>query len=362
MSTVIERDPVDGPGVTRRVITRRVVRVAGRSVLVDPRTVWVCLVLMGLVVAVGCWSISVGDFPVPIGDVVATILGGGSDEAQFIVETLRLPRVLTAVLVGAAFGVSGAIFQSLAQNPLASPDIVGFNAGAATGAVLVIVTMDGTSLQVSLGAVGGGLLTAVLVYLLAWKRGAHGYRLILVGLGVGFAISAVNDFLITRAQIYDVQRAAVWLAGSLNGRTWDHVRPVGVGVAVLLPLALLLGRNLRLLELGPDTAAGLGVRVNASRVGLAVVAVGLAALATAAAGPIAFVALVSAPIARRLVKSPGATILPAALVGALLTVTADLAARRLFAPTELPVGIATAVVGAPFLLWLLSREIRSGAM
>lgn len=343
-------------------VTGRVMRGRSWSVRFDPRTVSVCLVLATLVVAVGCWSISVGDFPIPITDVVATIFGGGSADAQFIVETLRLPRVLTGIMVGAAFAVAGAIFQSLAQNPLASPDIIGFNSGAALGAVFTIVTIGGSSLQVSIGALVGGFVTALLVYALAWKRGVHGYRLVLVGIGVGFAVSAVNDYLITRANIYDVQRAAVWLTGSLNGRGWNHVRTVGLGLVVLVPLALFLGRQMRLLELGPDTAAALGVRVGRSRAALALVGVALAALATASAGPIGFVALVSPPIARRLVRSPGVTIVPAALVGALLTVTADLGARRIFAPIELPVGIATAVIGAPYLLWLLTREIRSGAM
>ncbi len=343
-------------------VTGRVARGRSWSVRFDPRTLGVCAVLAALVAVVGCWSISVGDFPIPITDVVATIFGGGSDDAQFIVETLRLPRVLTGIMVGAAFAVAGSIFQSLAQNPLASPDVIGFNSGAALGAVFTIVTFGGSSLQVSIGALVGGFVTALVVYALAWKRGVHGYRLVLVGIGIGFAVSAVNDYLITRANIYDVQRAAVWLTGSLNGRGWNHVRPVGLGLLVLLPLALFLGRRMRLLELGADTAAALGVHVGRSRAVLALVGVALAALATASAGPIGFVALVSPPIARRLVRSPGVTIVPAALVGALLTVTADLAARRVFAPTELPVGIATAVIGAPYLLWLLTREIRSGAM
>lgn len=343
-------------------VTGRVARGCSWSVRFDPHALGVCAVLAALVVVVGCWSISVGDFPIPITDVVATIFGGGSDDAQFIVETLRLPRVLTGIMVGAAFAVAGSIFQSLAQNPLASPDVIGFNSGAALGAVFTIVTIGGSSLQVSIGALVGGFATALLVYSLAWKRGVHGYRLVLVGIGIGFAVSAVNDYLITRANIYDVQRAAVWLTGSLNGRGWNHVRPVGLGLLVLLPPAVFLGRRMRLLELGADTAAALGVHVGRSRAALALVGVALAALATASAGPIGFVALVSPPIARRLVRSPGVTVVPAALVGALLTVTADLAARRVFAPTELPVGIATAVIGAPYLLWLLTREIRSGAM
>jgi iron complex transport system permease protein len=353
--------PASGAGSA--VIRGRVLRSRRISMRVEPRAVMVSAILVVSIVVVGCWSVSVGDFPVPIGEVVRAIFGTADSDAEFIVVTLRLPRLLTGIMIGAAFAVAGAIFQSLAQNPLASPDIIGFNSGAALGAVWMIVAVDGASaLQISIGAILGGLVTAVLVYLFAWKRGVHGYRLILVGIGVGFAITACVDFLLTRADIYDAQRAAVWLTGSLNGRGWEHVRPVGLGLLVLLPAALVMCRELRLLELGPDTAAALGVRVGTTRLRLALIGIALAALATASAGPVGFIALVCAPIARRMVRSPGATLIPTALVGALLTVSADLAARRILAPTELPVGIATAVIGAPYLLWLLGREIKIGAM
>ena len=185
------------------------------------------------------------------------------------------------------------------------------------------------------------------MYLLAWKHGVKAYRLVLVGIGAGFAIEALIDFLITRARITDVQRAAVWLTGSLNGRSWEHVRVVWPALLVLGPLAIVMQRSLDRLELGDDMAAALGLRVSRSKLALVCVGVALAALGVAAAGPIAFVAFVAGPIARRLVRSPGACIVPAAFVGALVVVIADLAARRIMAPTELPVGIMTAVIGAP---------------
>lgn len=355
MSLAIERStsPISG----RVIRTRRI------SVRFDARAIGVSSVMAAAIVVIGCWSISVGDFPIPISEVVRAVFATASGDAEFIVQTLRLPRILTAIMVGAALAISGGIFQSLANNPLASPDIVGFNSGAALGAVFMVVMVEGAgSLAVSAGAVTGGVITAILVYVFAYQRGVHGYRLILVGIGIGFAVSAMVDYMITRAQIYDAQRAAVWLTGSLNGRGWEHVRPVGFGLLVLVPIAAVLGRRLRLLELGPDTAAALGVRVGRARLGLVLIGVALAALAVASAGPIGFIALVSPPIARRLVRSPGFTLVPTALVGGLLTVTADLAARRLLAPTELPVGIMTAAIGAPYLLWLLTREIRTGAM
>lgn len=351
-------EAVDPHWVTRG----RVVRNRWVSFRLDVRAVTVCAVLAAAVVVVGCWSISVGDFPIPITDVIATLLGGGSSDADFIVNTLRLPRALTGVLIGASFGMSGAIFQSLARNPLGSPDIIGFDAGAATGAVAVIVLLGGTGAQVAAGAVVGGLVTALLVYALAWKRGVRAYRLVLVGIGIGFAARAVNDYLLTRAELFDVQRAAVWLTGSLNGRSWDDVRTAAFALLVLGPLAVLAQRWLDRLELGDDTAAGLGIRVGRAKLTLVVIGVLLAALAVASAGPVGFVAFVAGPIARRLVRSPGACIVPAAFVGALVVITADLAARRVLAPTELPVGIATAVMGAPYLLWLLTRQIRAGGL
>ena len=328
----------------------------------DTRSIGVSVTLAVATVAVGVWSISVGDFPIPVTDVIATIVGTPTADSEFIVGTLRLPRVLVGIGVGAAFGMSGAIFQSLVRNPLGSPDIIGFNAGAALGAVITIVLWQGSALQVSAGALVGGLATAVAVYLLAWTRGLSAHRLVLVGIGVGFTVAALIDYLLTRAEINDVQRAAVWLTGSLNGRGWDDVRTVGLALAVLGPIAVAMQRTLDRLDLGDDTAAALGVRVGRAKLWLVLVATSLAALGVAAAGPIAFVAFVAGPVARRLVSSPRACIVPAAFVGALITVAADLAARRLLAPTELPVGIMTAVIGAPYLLWLLSRQARTGAL
>ncbi len=349
--------PADALGIRGKVVRR-----PGFSVRVDVRSAGVCLALAAAIVVVGLWSISVGDFAIPIRDVVATLLGNPTDDSEFIVGTLRLPRVLVAIGVGAAFGMSGAIFQSLVRNPLGSPDIIGFNSGAALGAVIVIVWFEGTTTQVSLGAVAGGLITALLVYVLAWKRGVQAYRLVLVGIGAGFAITATIDYLITRAQITDVQRAAVWMTGSLNGVGWDEVRMVAGALVVLGPLAILMQRRLDRLDLGDDTAAGLGINVARTKLVLVLVGVMLAALGVAAAGPVAFVAFVAGPIARRMASSPSACIVPAAFVGAFVMVIADLAARRLMAPTELPVGIMTAAIGAPYLLWLLTRQARTGAL
>lgn len=336
----------------RRMVRRH--RTTGRA-----RAVVVSALLAVSCFAAFCVSVAVGDFPIPLRDVVPALFGQGNPDSGFIVHRLRLPRALTALLVGAAFGISGAIFQSLARNPLASPDIIGISAGASTAAVLVILIYKGSYATISLAAFAGGLGTAVLIYLLAYRRGVSAYRLVLVGIGVSAVFTSITSYLLTRAEIYDAARATVWLTGSLNGRGWEHVRPVGLAVAIFLPVALLLARPLRALQLGDDTAKGLGVPVERHRAALVVVAVALASVATASAGPVAFVAFVAAPIARRLVRAPLAMV-PAALVGALLVLVSDIVGRRAFAPTELPVGVITGIVGAPYLLWLLARSNRVG--
>ncbi|MET0323810.1 MAG: iron chelate uptake ABC transporter family permease subunit [Ilumatobacteraceae bacterium] len=323
------------------------------------RTTTVTLVLCTLLFITFCVSISVGDFPIPLRDVIPAIFGHGSDDSEFIVRTLRLPRALTGMLVGVSFGISGAIFQSLARNPLASPDIIGIDAGASAAAVFCIVVLHTGAGATAAGALAGALAAAFAIYLLAWKQGVSPYRLVLVGIGIAALLASVTQSLLTRAEIFEAQRAVVWLTGSLNGRGWEHVRTVGLACVVLIPIVVVLLAPLRVLQLGDDSARGLGVAVERSRLALVIVGVALAALATAAAGPVIFVAFVAAPIARRLTHSPLA-VGTAALLGALIMLLSDLVARRAFAPTELPVGVVTGIVGAPYLLWLLARSNRVG--
>jgi iron complex transport system permease protein len=322
------------------------------------------VVTLALAVAVlfaFCLSLSLGDFPVPLLDVLPAVFGQGPDRIELIVRDFRLPRALTGLLVGASFGMSGAMFQSLARNALASPDIIGITSGASASAVFVIVVLGGTGLFVSVSAFVGSLACALAIYALAYKRGVSSYRLVLVGIGIGAVMASVVDYVLTaEADIYDAQRAYVWLTGSLNGRSWDHVRPLSMALAVLIPAALALGRPLRALQLGDDTAKGIGVGVERSKLALLVVAVALCAVATAAAGPIGFVAFVSPSIARRLVGLGNVALVPAALVGMLLVTLSDIVAREAFSPTQLPVGVVTGVVGGPYLLWLLARSNRKG--
>ena len=338
------------------------VPVAGWSARLDARAIGVTIALAAAAVGAFCWSLAVGDFPVPIGDVVATLTGTGSPDAAFIVEQLRLPRALVAALVGVAFGVSGALFQRVVRNPLASPDLIGVNAGAAAGAVAVIVATSGSSGQVTAGALVGGLAAGLGVLALAARGGVSGYRFVLVGIGATAFLGAVRSYFVTRAELRDAQSAVVWLTGSLGATTWAQVRPLAMSLAVLVPLALVLARALDPMDLGDDAASGLGVRVPRQRAALLIVATALAAVATAASGPIGFVALASPQIARRLTGARSSGLVASAAVGALVLVVADVLARRALAPTELPVGIVTAVLGAPYLLVLLARANRSGTV
>ncbi|TCO41549.1 iron complex transport system permease protein [Kribbella antiqua] len=325
------------------------------------RYVVVAATLALVVFATFCVSLSLGDFKIPVIDVVKTLFGGGDKATEFIVNRLRLPRALTGLMVGAALGMSGAIFQSIARNPLASPDIIGVTYGASAFAVFAIVTLGLTGVAVSLLAIAGAVLTAFVMYVLAWRHGVSSYRLILIGIGIGAIATSVTSYLLTKARVEIAQQALIWLTGSLNGRDWSNVRSMGLTLAVLTPLTVYLVHRLRILQLGDETAYGLGLRVESSRLGLIVIAVLLAAVATAAAGPIGFVAFVAPPIARRLTRSPGPAMIASALLGALVVAVSDLIAQHAFGETQLPVGVVTGVVGAPYLMFLLARANRVGS-
>jgi iron complex transport system permease protein len=327
------------------------------SLRVHPRSLVVCAVLAAATFVLAVISIGTGDFPLAPDEVVAVLIGQGDPASEFIVETLRLPRVLVALLVGAAFGIAGAIFQSVSRNPLGSPDMIGFTYGSVTGAVLVILVLEGSTSQTAAGAIVGGLVTAVLIYTLALRRGVQGYRLVLVGIGVAAVLQALNNYLVSRATREDAFEAAHWMIGSLNGRGWEHVWPVAAALAVLVPAALVLARPLAMLEMGDDAARSLGVHAERSRLGLVFVGVGLTAVATASTGPIAFVALAAPQIARRLTRASGPGMVPAAVMGALLLVASDLAAQRLLG-VDLPVGVMTGALGGVYLCWLLSTSWR----
>ena len=306
-------------------------------------------------------SLTLGEYPITVTDALEVLAGGGTRIEQDIVLNGRLPRAATGLGVGAAFALSGAILQRIATNPLVSPDIIGINSGAALGALVVLIVLGGGGATLVVGALIGALATAVVILLIAYQRGLQGFRLVLVGIGVAAMLSSGISYLLTRSNINEAMSAAAWLTGSLANRSTLHVTIIGMTLLMAAPVLVVLARHLRLLELGDDLARTLSGTRQGYRVSLVLVAIVLAAMATAAAGPIAFVALVAPQIVRRLLAERHVGLAPAAAFGALLVVSADLAARLVFAPTEMPVGILTAMFGAPVLLYLLARANRIGA-
>lgn len=332
----------------------------GLSFRAEPRSAVVVLLLAAVALAAGVVLIGSGDFPIAPADVIATLLGNGTPAQEFIVQDLRLPRVLVGLLVGASLALSGAIFQSVSRNPLGSPDVIGFGQGATVGALSVIVLFHGEAFAVAGGAVVGGLVTGVGVYVLAWKRGVHGYRLVLVGIGVAAMLTAGNNYLLTKASLVDAARATLWMTGSLDGCDWEQVWPLLGMLVLVLPLVFAHARPLRMLEMGDDAAYALGAPVERTRLVLMGSGVLLIAVATAAAGPISFVALSAPQLARRLTRSPGPNLAAAAAMGAALLLLADWVASNAFGERQLPVGVVTGVLGGCYLLWLLVTERKAG--
>lgn len=334
-----------------------VVRRRRLAVRIELRSIVVCGALAVAVLVLALVALVTGSYELSIGQVASALTGRETGLVHDVVVEWRLPRVVAAVVFGAALGVSGALFQSLTRNPLASPDVVGFSSGSYTGALIVIILINGSYLQVAGGALLGGIATALLVYVLAWRGGVQGFRLIIVGIAVSAMLSSLNTWMILRAELEVAMSAAAWGAGSLNGVSWDQVGIGGALIAALLLLAGMLSRPMRQMELGDDAASAQGVRIGVVRLGLITVGVALTATVTAASGPIAFIALAAPQIARRLARTAGITLMPAAFVGALLLLAADFVAQHV-APTPLPVGVITVMIGGSYLGWLLFTEAR----
>ncbi|MEV5441228.1 iron ABC transporter permease [Streptomyces sp. NPDC052644] len=336
-----------------------VIRGGRASFLVHRRAVAVAAGLALLLAAVSVAYLCLGEEYVAPGEVLR-VLTGQPSPADLVVGTLRLPRLVIGLLVGAAFGVAGALIQTVARNPLASPDIIGISQGA--GALTVTAMTFGVTSFAVLPylSVAGGIAAALLVYVFAWRGGLHATRFVLIGIGFAVALRSVTTLMMTKGDYLVAQQAQIWMTGSLNGRGWDEAAPLGWTLLVLVPAVLWAARAQRTVSLDDDTATALGVPLGRVRLGLVLLGVVLASLATGAAGPVDFVALLAPQIARRLTRGAQIPLLASALTGALVVVLADLLARRLFSPTELPVGVLTAAVGAPYLIWLIVRGRTGG--
>jgi iron complex transport system permease protein len=304
-------------------------------------------------------TMMVGSYYVSPIDVVTSVLGLRDDPTtDFIVRDLRLPTATSALAVGIALGLSGVIFQKLLGNPLASPDFVGVSSGASLFAVASIVLFQASSSAISGSALVGALLTALIIYLLAWRDGISGYRFILIGIGVSNFMLAIIGYIVSRAELYEARQAMTWLAGTVGQAGAGELRTLLVALVVLVPLALVLERPLRTLELGDDTATALGSRVELSRMALIALSIVLIGFSVAVAGPVMFVALIAGPIAQRL-TGPSGGVLASGLVGAVIVLGADLVAQHVV-PTPLPTGVVTGIIGAPYLIWLLATVNREG--
>ncbi|MFI7667057.1 FecCD family ABC transporter permease [Nocardia sp. NPDC049526] len=352
---------------------RPALRLGPVSIVLRPTMALIVLTLAAIVLTLFCLDIAFGDTHIPIGRVLDVLSGGGTRSQRFIVLESRLPRALTAAVVGAALGIAGAITQSILHNPLAAPDMLGITTGSSLGAVAVLVGTGGatTGLAASLGtplaALTGGLLAAIVIYLLAWGRSVTGdrgvtpMRLVLIGIGVNALLLSGISFLLTRASLQDAARAQLWLNGSLNSADRTELVPAALALAVVVVVAVGSARTLAALRLGTDTTRVLGVRIQSQQTLLIGAAVVAASVATAAVGPVTFVALAAPQIARRLLRTPGEPLIGSALTGAILVVGADVASRTLF-PVDLPVGVVTAAFGGPFLLYLLVRMNRKATL
>ncbi|MET4671515.1 iron chelate uptake ABC transporter family permease subunit [Streptomyces sp. PvR018] len=337
-----------------------VLRAGPLSLKASRRSVVVCGLLGAALVALALWAFTLGSYPLSLGDLAGVMSGTARNGVRTVVLEWRAPRIVAAVVFGAALAVGGAIFQSLTRNPLGSPDVIGFTTGSYTGVVLTLLAGASSYSALAAGALGGGLITAFAVYLLAFRRGVRGFRLIIVGIAVGALLSSVNTWFLVKADVDTALRAAVWGAGSLSAIGWPAVMTASVltaGVALAAPVAQ---RRMRWLELGDDTAAMLGVPVERTKLLLVVLGVAATAAVTAAAGPIAFVALAAPQIARRLTARGTVDLTGASLVGALLLLGADMAAQHAIPDVSLPTGAVTVCVGGAYLLVLLVRESRRG--
>ena len=316
--------------------------------------------VLGFIVVLLCiYMLVLGNTRYSLEVVVRVILGEKIKGATFAIGTLRLPRMLAGLLVGMAFGMAGSTFQTILRNPLASPDVIGITAGSSVGAMVCILVLKLSGTLVSIVAVISGLLVALSIYMLSKVGKFSGGKLILIGIGIQAMLNATISYLLLKAPQHDVPAAYRWLSGSLNGVQIHSIPSIFLVVLIFGTIILFLGKHLKVLELGEESAITLGLRTDRSRLVLIMSSVLLIAFATSVTGPISFVAFLAGPIATKLVGAGSSNEFPSALVGAILVLGADLIGQFMF-HTKFPVGVITGILGAPYLILLLIRINRSG--
>ncbi|GGF54041.1 iron-enterobactin transporter permease [Azorhizobium oxalatiphilum] len=336
---------------------RPALRVGGLSLPVRPRALIVCLALLAACALLALAGLSLGTLRLAPADVLRALAGTGGPDLHLVVMEWRLPRIAGGLLVGLALGLAGALFQTLLRNPLGSPDVIGFDAGSFTGALLVLLAGGGPVLMAA-AAFAGGLLAGGLVYGCAGPGHAQPGKLVLIGIAVGALFTALNDWIIMTVRLDAAVAAASWKLGTLAGMDAGRLALGAMLLAGILPLVLAAARAVRALELGPDKAQALGLRVGRAQLALAGLGLLLTAIATLLAGPIGFVALIAPQVARRLSGGPGLPLLASGLTGAVFLMGSDLLARTAFAPRVLPVGAVTAAVGGLYFAAFLRARLR----
>ncbi|MCG7409448.1 iron ABC transporter permease [Paenibacillus sp. ACRRX] len=316
------------------------------------------IALSFIVVALSLVSLSLGGVGVPLEEVFASLAGRNMEASNLIIMQFRLPRIVAAILIGAALAAAGALLQGVIRNPLASPDLLGITGGASVAVVAFMTFVTGYSIHwVPFIAIGGALVTATINYVLAWKKGVSPFRLVLIGIGISTAMGALTTFLLISGPAYLAAQVLNWMTGSIYGTNWSYVEMLWPWVAVFIPLSLLLAKELNVQSLGEDVARGLGSRIQLSRMILLFYSVALAGAAVGVAGTISFIGLMAPHIARRIVGNSYKIIIPvSAFIGAIILLLADLAGRMLFQPLDIPAGVFTAGIGAPFFMYLLFKR------
>jgi iron complex transport system permease protein len=316
----------------------------------------VCALLLATLIVVVFASLGLGSMAITPLDILRVVAGAGEAGHETVLMKLRFPRMAVALLAGASLAAAGAALQGIIRNPLASPDLVGITGGASLSAVLFLnYGLGALSIRwLPAWALLGAAVVALLLYFLSWKRGVTPYRLVMVGVGVSSLMGALTTMLLIYNPQNEATQAYVWLVGSVYGSNVENVLTILPWTAVLLPLAAMMARYVNVGQLGDDVATGVGSRVEINRLILLLISVGLAGSAIAVAGGIGFVGLIAPHMARKLVGNHFGRLLPvAALVGAIVVTVADLAGRLLFSPLDVPAGVFTSAIGAPFFIYLL---------
>lgn len=333
------------------------------SFLIDKKALITSLLLLAAVFCIFVISTGLGEVMISPLNVLKTFFGYGNDMENLFIFSFRLPRIIIALLVGISLAIAGAILQGLIRNPLASPDIIGISGGGSVGVVvfLMLFSNKNNALTVSIewmpvAAFLGATIIGLLVYFLSWKNGSTSIRLVLIGIGLSMLTQSLTTLFMIKGPIYQAAQANVWITGTVYGATWEQVRTLLPVVIVLLIVSIISVRNVNIQELGDELATGVGSAIQKNRLLLLVLSTALTGSAVAFAGAIGFVGLMAPHIGRRLVGSSFGALLPvSALIGAILVMVADLIGRTLFSPLEVPTGVFTAAIGAPYFIYLLYK-------